>query len=220
MQVRLSNNAASSVILTGTFDDWKQSVKAERNAEGVFVAEVPVESERVLFKFVVDGEWTCGEGYPTVTDEQGNTNCYLDPVQVTPAAESKAEVVPQVAPVEETKPVKVKKTKQDPTKAKVEEKSAVAESKAAVEAVVPKEQMPKHDSAATLTDGPIAESAPKKSPRKSTLKRFSTAFSAPFKPGSPEKAEKVKAEVANAAKPAASTSGIWSKLKVFGKKSE
>jgi hypothetical protein len=39
----------------------------------VFKAVVTCNINPLVFKFVVDGEWTLGS-YPTVTDEQGNTN--------------------------------------------------------------------------------------------------------------------------------------------------
>lgn len=67
-------SAASQVIVTGSFDNWSQSIVATQQPDGSFVAEIPAEKgTEILFKFLVDGEWVTGD-YPTESDENGNLN--------------------------------------------------------------------------------------------------------------------------------------------------
>ncbi|TPX67335.1 hypothetical protein SpCBS45565_g03872 [Spizellomyces sp. 'palustris'] len=53
-------HGGKNVIVTGTFDNWSQSIHLSPNPKhhSLFSATVPlVTGERVLYKFIVDGEW-------------------------------------------------------------------------------------------------------------------------------------------------------------------
>lgn len=47
---------ANEVFVTGTFDDWKMSVKLDKHA-GIFEKSVNLPKIRTEYKFVVDGQW-------------------------------------------------------------------------------------------------------------------------------------------------------------------
>ncbi|KAI8610408.1 hypothetical protein BC830DRAFT_1069866, partial [Chytriomyces sp. MP71] len=66
----------ASVVVTGNFDGWTQSVRMEYCSERrVFAGMVePGESEQLVFKFVVDGEWTTSAQYKVERDSSGNRN--------------------------------------------------------------------------------------------------------------------------------------------------
>ncbi|KAJ3395570.1 hypothetical protein HDU80_010284 [Chytriomyces hyalinus] len=96
-----------SVIVTGSFDEWKQSVVMQKG-DASFTAHVVVaeEVEAIQFKFVVDGEWTTTDCYQVLDDGAGNVNNVL-PIQsldaVVPAlSESVAVVAEAVTAVEAT----------------------------------------------------------------------------------------------------------------------
>lgn len=71
----------SKVILTGSFDEWSQSILMVRDhANGVFRATVNLDPTQTWhFKFVVDGVWRCSLDFCTETDATGNVNNILRP---------------------------------------------------------------------------------------------------------------------------------------------
>lgn len=76
---------ASTVFVTGTFDDWKKT--EQLNSEnGVFTKRVklPSATDLVHYKFVVDGDWVIDEAAPTDKDALGNTNNVLREADITP----------------------------------------------------------------------------------------------------------------------------------------
>ncbi|KAG0131968.1 hypothetical protein HOY82DRAFT_578372 [Tuber indicum] len=48
---------AGEVYVTGSFDDWGKSTKLTKEGDA-FVATVSLPSEKILYKYVVDGNWT------------------------------------------------------------------------------------------------------------------------------------------------------------------
>jgi hypothetical protein len=48
----------------------------KKTADGTFVGkmEKPAELDKVLFKFVVDGDWLVSPDFPVETDKEGNLN--------------------------------------------------------------------------------------------------------------------------------------------------
>ncbi|KKY17535.1 hypothetical protein UCRPC4_g05480 [Phaeomoniella chlamydospora] len=67
-------HAASEVFVTGTFDDWGKTVQLEKVGD-VFEKDVQLPStDKVFYKFVVDGNWTTDSEAPTETDSSGNVN--------------------------------------------------------------------------------------------------------------------------------------------------
>ena len=75
------NGHGDSVVLTGSFDNWTASVLMIRDdLDGLFKATIIHDpSVKLNFKFIVDGEWCCSDGYPTETDEDGNINNVIHP---------------------------------------------------------------------------------------------------------------------------------------------
>ncbi|KAF9276421.1 hypothetical protein BGZ68_010026 [Mortierella alpina] len=71
-----------NVIVTGTFDDWQQSIKLKRTFGDHFEAIVDLDrSKKILFKFVVDGHWQCSDEFATESDHSGNQNNILPPIK-------------------------------------------------------------------------------------------------------------------------------------------
>ncbi|CAO3566493.1 unnamed protein product [Mortierella alpina] len=72
----------TNVVVTGTFDDWQQSIKLKRTRGEHFEATVDLDrSKTILFKFVVDGHWRCSDEFATEADHSGNQNNILPPIK-------------------------------------------------------------------------------------------------------------------------------------------
>ncbi|KAG8994894.1 hypothetical protein FRB94_009609 [Tulasnella sp. JGI-2019a] len=68
---------AGSVILTGTFDNWSQSIRLAKGEAG-FIGKVQIPyGQKTDYKFVVDGRWTVNYNFPTEWDQAGNMNNYI-----------------------------------------------------------------------------------------------------------------------------------------------
>ncbi|KAK4054412.1 mannose-1-phosphate guanyltransferase [Microbotryomycetes sp. JL201] len=66
---------AASVIVTGSFDDWKSTVHLTKDVDGRLTAKLPINyGEKITYKYVVDGTWQHNPLEPTETDGSGNTN--------------------------------------------------------------------------------------------------------------------------------------------------
>jgi hypothetical protein len=66
----------SSVIVTGSFDNWSSSIKlAKDQANDMWRKTVLLEgNQQYQFKYIVDGVWRCSMDWDTITDAQGNVN--------------------------------------------------------------------------------------------------------------------------------------------------
>ncbi|KAF9932763.1 hypothetical protein BGZ67_004580 [Mortierella alpina] len=73
----------TNVMVTGTFDDWQQSIKLKPTLGDHLEAIVNLDrSKKILFKFVVDGHWHCSDEFATESDPSGNQNNILPPIKV------------------------------------------------------------------------------------------------------------------------------------------
>ncbi|KAF9045953.1 carbohydrate-binding module family 48 protein, partial [Hymenopellis radicata] len=64
----------STVIVTGTFDQWSSSITLTKEGAGFkATTRIPWE-EKIAYKFIVDGNWTTTPSQPTETDASGNVN--------------------------------------------------------------------------------------------------------------------------------------------------
>jgi hypothetical protein len=72
---------AHEVYVTGTFDDWKRTVRLQKDDKsGAFVATINLnlqESDKILYKFVVDGNWTVLNAARKELDNAGFENNVL-----------------------------------------------------------------------------------------------------------------------------------------------
>ena len=66
----------SIVILTGSFDQWKGTIRMTKDTRtGMFRTTLMCDPGRqVTFKFIVDDIWRCSLDYDTEVDPQGNVN--------------------------------------------------------------------------------------------------------------------------------------------------
>ena len=69
-----------SVLLAGDFlDNWKSiKVMIKNNATGIFERMVNLTQKKHQFKFIVDNKWVCSNQYPTIPDERGIINNFID----------------------------------------------------------------------------------------------------------------------------------------------
>ncbi|KAJ3013682.1 Beta subunit 1 of SnRK1 [Thoreauomyces humboldtii] len=82
---RWHHSSATRVILTGTFDNWKQSIVVPRDSNYVDEFSIVLVLDRLVrheFKFLVDGEWRCSYAFPTSFDESGFVNNCIEAVSV------------------------------------------------------------------------------------------------------------------------------------------
>ncbi|KAF2417440.1 hypothetical protein EJ08DRAFT_82141 [Tothia fuscella] len=81
---RWEHPEANEVFVTGTFDDWGKTEKLEK-VGNVFEKTVDLDGkDKILYKFVADGNWTHNHTLPTETDERGLINNVLHPHDLTP----------------------------------------------------------------------------------------------------------------------------------------
>ncbi|GMG28339.1 unnamed protein product [Ambrosiozyma monospora] len=86
------------VIVTGTFDDWSKTLPLVKQADGSFELTVPFpkDQEKILFKFVVDGEWATSKTYKHEPDTSGHLNNVLTPQDfVSTKSNSSASKIPE-----------------------------------------------------------------------------------------------------------------------------
>ena len=69
-----------SVLLAGSFlDNWNNiKVMVKNNKTETFERIVYLPKTKHQFKFIVDNKWICSNQYPTMADERGNINNFID----------------------------------------------------------------------------------------------------------------------------------------------
>ncbi|KAI1750790.1 hypothetical protein F4782DRAFT_532076 [Xylaria castorea] len=98
------SHPATEVYVTGTFDDWKKTEKLDKIGDSfqktVFLPDI---SSKILYKFVVDGEWITDHTTPRETDESGNDNNVLTSERiVSEAPATTAMMMSSAAPISTT----------------------------------------------------------------------------------------------------------------------
>lgn len=85
---------AGEVYITGTFDQWKGTIKLHKDESGQFKVFVDLgDAERVYYKYIVDGHWTVNYDAKREYDNSGNENNVLYPEDLrtpTPSIKDKA----------------------------------------------------------------------------------------------------------------------------------
>ncbi|KAJ4372989.1 Cruciform DNA binding protein [Neocucurbitaria cava] len=71
-------HSAHEVFVTGTFDDWRKTVKLEKE-DGIFKKTVELPKTHTQYKFVVNGNWCINESARKEDDGHGITNNVLLP---------------------------------------------------------------------------------------------------------------------------------------------
>ncbi|KAK4240212.1 carbohydrate-binding module family 48 protein [Achaetomium macrosporum] len=115
---------AEEVYVTGTFDNWTKSQQLERVGQ-IFQKTVtlPDTSDKIYYKFVVDGTWTTDQTAPQEKDQEGNDNNVLLPEQMDKLEEaSQAAAINNVIPESTTAQLAGAVPLEDTTKDKTEEK--------------------------------------------------------------------------------------------------
>ncbi|KAF9136009.1 hypothetical protein BGW39_009061 [Mortierella sp. 14UC] len=73
-------NGGGVVKVTGSFDNWEESIVLKKVPGDQDKSEIVVNLDRTqktLFKFIVDGQWRCTDEFPTEYDSTGNLNNVL-----------------------------------------------------------------------------------------------------------------------------------------------
>jgi len=84
-QFEWKNSSAEQVFVTGNFDSWQKVNELEKQPDGSFkkVISLPSSEQKIIYKFVVDGNWVVDYSMPVEYDGVGNQNNYLDiPIEV------------------------------------------------------------------------------------------------------------------------------------------
>ncbi|KAF2133867.1 carbohydrate-binding module family 48 protein [Dothidotthia symphoricarpi CBS 119687] len=71
-------HAAHDVYVTGTFDDWRKTIKLEKE-DGIFKKTVSLPKVKTQYKFVVNGAWCTNDTAAKEDDGQGMVNNVLQP---------------------------------------------------------------------------------------------------------------------------------------------
>ncbi|KAL1792626.1 hypothetical protein ACET3X_009133 [Alternaria dauci] len=74
-------HSANEVFVTGTFDDWRKTVKLEKE-DGIFKKTVELPKTHTQYKFVVNGNWCTNDSARTEDDGHGIINNVLLPEDI------------------------------------------------------------------------------------------------------------------------------------------
>ncbi|KAI0601514.1 hypothetical protein F4775DRAFT_589293 [Biscogniauxia sp. FL1348] len=90
---------ATDVFVTGTFDDWSKSEKLKKVGDH-FEKNVQLAnaSEKIYYKFVVDGNWVIDHTAPRETDVHGNENNVLTPERIVKGESIATAIMSSAAP--------------------------------------------------------------------------------------------------------------------------
>ncbi|KAK3316680.1 hypothetical protein B0H66DRAFT_604956 [Apodospora peruviana] len=81
-------HAAEEVYVTGTFDNWTKSEQLAKVGDSFEkTVTLPETSDKIYYKFVVDGKWTTDHTAPQEKDHEGNENNVLQPENITKTEE-------------------------------------------------------------------------------------------------------------------------------------
>ncbi|ESK93787.1 carbohydrate-binding module family 48 protein [Moniliophthora roreri MCA 2997] len=111
------HGGANTVIVTGSFDQWSSSTRLTKQGS-TFKATVSVPwNQKIVYKFIVDGQWLVNDREPTEWDNAGNlNNTYHSPEKlqepVVPPAEMTAPALNGTAK-EDSDPAKESSTAAD-----------------------------------------------------------------------------------------------------------
>ncbi|KAE8844476.1 hypothetical protein PTNB85_02741 [Pyrenophora teres f. teres] len=75
-------HSANEVYVTGTFDDWRKTVKLEKAEDGVFKKTVELPQVHTQYKFVVNGNWCTNDSARKEDDGHGIINNVLHPEDI------------------------------------------------------------------------------------------------------------------------------------------
>ncbi|KAK0287565.1 Cruciform DNA binding protein [Friedmanniomyces endolithicus] len=93
-------HSAQQVFVTGTFDNWSKSEKLDRSGSGFEkTVSLPEQKEKILYKFLADGEWKHDHTAKTETDHQGNINNVLYPSDIQSHLPNSANSVASIAAI-------------------------------------------------------------------------------------------------------------------------
>ncbi|TPX12232.1 uncharacterized protein E0L32_007118 [Thyridium curvatum] len=92
-------HAAEEVYVTGTFDNWAKTEKLEKKGDHFEkTVTLPDFTDKILYKFVVDGNWTTDHTASQEKDASGIDNNVLTPEDVIKAAPATAAILSSVSP--------------------------------------------------------------------------------------------------------------------------
>ncbi|KAK7470960.1 Cruciform DNA binding protein [Stygiomarasmius scandens] len=82
------HTSPSSVVVTGTFDHWSQTLHLTKDSSGFRGSTTVPWDEKIIYKFIVDGQWVVDDSKPTENDGSGNiNNVFTAPSKPLPPSE-------------------------------------------------------------------------------------------------------------------------------------
>ncbi|KAI1258613.1 hypothetical protein F5Y18DRAFT_341283 [Xylariaceae sp. FL1019] len=93
------DHPATDVFVTGTFDGWKKTEQLEKVGHSFQkTVALPDASDKIFYKFVVDGNWVVDHTAPKETDASGNENNVLTPARIVSEAPATTAMMNGVTP--------------------------------------------------------------------------------------------------------------------------
>lgn len=77
------NSNCRSVYITGTFNNWERQLPMHRSGND-FTCVLNLKRGKHAYKFIVDNEWRFDTNQPTVADNEGRINNYIDVADFSP----------------------------------------------------------------------------------------------------------------------------------------
>ena len=72
------DHGGNEVFLIGSFNSWKERIRLEKTDHGFTLEKLLDRSMIHEYKFIVDNEWRFAHEQPTVKDQHGNINNWVD----------------------------------------------------------------------------------------------------------------------------------------------
>ncbi|KAI0141689.1 hypothetical protein GGR57DRAFT_509056 [Xylariaceae sp. FL1272] len=95
----IRDHPATHVFVTGTFDGWKKTEQLEKVGDSFQkTVSLPDASDKIFYKFVVDGNWVVDHTAPKETDASGNENNVLTPERIVSEAPATTAIMNGVTP--------------------------------------------------------------------------------------------------------------------------
>lgn len=113
-------HSANEVYVTGTFDDWRKTVKLDQE-DGIFKKTVELPKEHIQYKFVVNGNWCTNDSARKEDDGHGIINNVLLPEDIVDEEPAKPS---ESKPIDSTTDVAF--NKQEPAAAEQSQPAATA----------------------------------------------------------------------------------------------
>jgi 5'-AMP-activated protein kinase regulatory beta subunit len=82
------NLGGQQAFLIGSFNKWAERIPMQKSGGNEFTLLKTLDRGVHQYKFIVDGHWRFATDQPTMRDNQGNINNFIDTTNYAPSSQS------------------------------------------------------------------------------------------------------------------------------------